>query len=208
MESARARGYLNVRAAARWLMNRYDWDAEEEAIVSALRRYDPPARVDIEEGQRLLGELKATLETGLALIEAPATPEVWDRLQAGEELLDREGYRARLPGRQRLRLVVESSEAARVTSVLEPATGRERIEVREEIARVVLSFPEAGHRAMIASFVVAGLLGQNEVDTLGLHFTGQDVALFFDEQEVLRVHELVANLEELAPGEPGSAGEG
>lgn len=62
MASARARGYLSLRRAARWLLEGYEWEATEEGVVSAIRRYEPPAGLAETHGPGLLARAGVATE--------------------------------------------------------------------------------------------------------------------------------------------------
>lgn len=74
MEAAWARGYLSLRRAARWLRDRYGWEATEEGVVSAIRRYDPPTRLELAHGPRLLA--RSTVTTGPRPGQRPDDPPI------------------------------------------------------------------------------------------------------------------------------------
>lgn len=70
-----ARGVLNLRRAARWLIKQEGWETTEEAVVSALRRYGGSSGAgQLEKAKQALGRADVGLRSGLALVSIPGGP--------------------------------------------------------------------------------------------------------------------------------------
>lgn len=73
-----ARDVLNIRALARWMIEAHDWDASEEAVVSAIRRYDrgPEDQVSFGPAREILAESHVHSRADVSSLMLPRTPEV------------------------------------------------------------------------------------------------------------------------------------
>lgn len=168
LNEALARGFVSIRRAARWLIESQDWDATEEAVVSALRRYDAPETLDVEEALHLLQSSELTSRSELALITFPRTQDVMGKLPEIARAVHPKETLVTLPERKRVTIVVDDRNTDAIVSIL----GSEVIEdVEQRLVRLNLSFPEASRAAAAAVGVVVNLLGYRGVDVLCLFGT-------------------------------------
>lgn len=120
-----SRGLANLRRTARWMIEENGWDVTEDAVVSALRRYnDRNPQQPLAEARRSLPQGRVELKTDLALVEVPRTHDVQeDALQAwkASDVRDTLGV---LPSRTTLKLLVEESSLQAFCGEL----GRTRVE--------------------------------------------------------------------------------
>lgn len=162
------RGVLSFRQTARWLIDKEGWDASEEAVVSALRRYDPPELVDFEEARLNLAGAVLEAETGLVILTLPHIEEIVDRIPEAWRRLATEDTFAVLPGRKKLRIVTEDDEIG----VLLEDFDTQRSECKTRIAALRLRLPRDGPEAMVATAIAIHALGFRGKDVLGV-FTGE-----------------------------------
>lgn len=127
-----SRGLANIRRTARWMIDENGWDVTEDAVVSALRRYnDRNPQQPLAEARRSLPQGRVELRTDLALLKVPRTHDVQeDALQAWQasDVRDTLGV---LPSRTTLKILVEESslqgfcgelERKRVEDIISPVS--------------------------------------------------------------------------------------
>jgi hypothetical protein len=162
------RGILSFRRTARWLIEKEDWEASEEAVVSALRRYAPPNLVNFEEARKNLGGANLEAETGLVILTLPHVEEILDRLPHAWTGLSTEDTFAVLPGRKKLRIVTEEEALDGVIDQVDT----DRADYTNRIAALRLRMPEDGPEAMVATSIAIHVLGCRGKEVLGV-FTNE-----------------------------------
>lgn len=182
MEAGIARGYLSLRRAARWLIDRYEWDVSEDAVVSALRRHEPSGRLAGQE--QLLASADLSAETGLCMATVAAGTATEGRV-----------FQARLPGSAHARLIFEARNEGQVVEALAGDTDEGPPEVQRGIARVTFSFP-ADAPPSVAAFTILSLLALEEIEVLGQALAGSEVTVFVLESQLSATVAIVENLRE------------
>lgn len=167
------RGILSFRRTARWLLEKEGWDASEEAVVSALRRYEPPALVDFEEARQNLAGAKLEAETGLVILTLPHIEEIVDRIPRAWSQLETEDTFAVLPGRKALRIVTEDDVLDSLLDVLET----DRSEFTTRVSALRLRLPRGGPEAMVATAIAVHVLGFRGKDVLGMFTSDSECTL-------------------------------
>lgn len=155
-----ARGVLNVRKTARWLVQAQGWDTTEEAVVSALRRYSPDPDVALDNVFHLLSESNVTFDTGFATLSIPSAREYRVCLPsiAGEVS---DGTLVVLPERKRLNIMIDEEHVTRVLDLL-PSTDVCR--VTEGLGQVRVDLQEEGRLASTALAVLVNVLGYHGIE--------------------------------------------
>lgn len=150
------RRIVNLRATARWLIEEHGWDATEEAVVSALRRYtaDHP-EAPLARDRDLLAETLVDVHTGLATITLPRTkalheemPELWSSIEALDTLTVTQA-------RKRCHLLAEDDKVDTVREVLPAGTIEE---VDSPISAIRLTLPEEPTAVALVGHAVAMLV--------------------------------------------------
>lgn len=159
------RGVLNVRRAARWLIETQGWDATEEAVVSALRRYTPHSRVDLENVLHLLNETRVTARTGLSIVAVPRTREFMSELHRLSDMLRPEATLGIVPEDGRVNILIDSANRDRVLALF---SNDPRCEVKTGVAEIQFEFPEMGATASTAVAVTLNVLGHRGIDVVAV----------------------------------------
>lgn len=175
MEAARARGYLNVRRAARWLLAQHGWDTTEEAVVSAIRRYEPRDPLGLDQAYNLLNGAHFTSRTGLGLVRLPWSWEVLDRLPRLHDIGEVEDHVSILTGYKDVRLVLERQH---VSEALDVFGGVER-SVHRDVGEIRFKFRDQGPAVPVAMAVFLNNLGQRGVDILETFACGPGLSVYF-----------------------------
>ncbi len=181
-----ARGVLNIRRAARWMIERQGWDTTEEAVVSALRRYTPDQRVDLEGALHLLEHTTRMASTGLALLSAPRTREHMAGISQITRMAEPEEFLSILTGSARVTLLVEQRRAQQAFDVLETNGDTELV---NGVAEVELEFPDDGPDATTAMAVVLNVLGHRGVEILAVSGAPPVCSFFLPERHLARAYE-------------------
>lgn len=184
-----AREVVNLRALARWLVDTNGWEASEEAVVSALRRYDQLPTDVAREQQALLAD--ATLDTrsgrrGVLLVNGPKLR----RSLSGvlEELAGAGGGRLQVVEHEAGTTVIVDD--ARVDDVLE-RLGDEVVEaVSEELTELHVAFtvPEGGSATGVLGRL-ATILAVRDVDIVHAVGSGGEISFLVDDGEALRAYQ-------------------
>lgn len=151
-----ARGILNVRQTARWLLETQGWDTTEEAIVSAIRRYKPDPDVALDDVFHLLSESDLTFDTGFATVSLPSAREYRACLPAITDALDARDTLAILPERKRLNLMVDEE---RVGTVLDLVPSRAACRVTQGLGQINVHLQQEGKLASTALAILVNVLG-------------------------------------------------
>jgi hypothetical protein len=165
MHVALDRGILNVRQAARWLIATQGWDATEEAVVSALRRFDPDIAFNLEEALHLLPATELTAGTGFSIFTYPRHGKLLEGLAEIAEHLGSKKRLSTVSERKRVTIVVQDESAPTVLSIL----GEEDAErIEHDTTELKLRFPEDGSATATALAVAVNMLGYAEVNVLAV----------------------------------------
>lgn len=193
LHEALARGYLNIRRAARWLIETQGWDTTEEAVVSALRRYDPDPVSDLEAVLALLEQADVSGRTGLALLEIPRTQARLEQLSQLLEGLDSKEAYGLFPERKRITVLLEEAhlDAAR------QALGDEAIQATGMV-RLDLGFPREEAAVSSAIAVALNVLGHRGVHVEALFASSPGCSFLVSDQQAAIARRL---LNDLARGE-------
>lgn len=119
------RGILNVRAYGRWLLESRRWDVTEEAVVSALRRFEGDRQYGqiLARAKEVLRESRISVHEGMLSVALRNSPQVQERLS---------GLFSEVDTSQGERIRVMSSDQGFKIIVDEPAWGRMRAVVGDE----------------------------------------------------------------------------
>lgn len=194
LNEALARGFLSVRKAARRLIEERGWDVSEEAVVSALRRYEPAPCADLENAFHLLGEARRTAETGLAFIEVPRAREYISQIPVLLDVLSAERTAGFVPHDDVLTILVDDRDLPEVLEAL--SFDRQKIHVRGRLGKVELTFPDRSPLNCAAIAVVLYHLGHHEIDVTNVYRSRRIFSVFVDEAQFADAFELVKELQQ------------
>lgn len=186
-----ARGIANVRRTARWLIEEHDWDASEEAVVSAIRRYAeryPTAPLTRE--RKLLNETQVDIRTGLALITVSrgytlheGAPDLWATMRPYDVF-------GVLPSRRRFRFLVEKKSIEAVQERLPAGVVKEIV---EPVAAIKLALPGSNREMGVMSQVVGALIHRG-IDVHEVVTCLQEVAMVVAGRMAVQAYEVAAAL--------------
>lgn len=194
LNEALARGFLSVRKAARRLIEERGWDVTEEAVVSAIRRYDPPPSADLENAFHLLGQARRTAETGLAVVEMPRTREYVTQIPVVLDVVPSERMVGFVPHDDVVSLIVDDRNLPDALEAL--SFDRERIEPRGGLGKIELTFPDRSPLNCAAIAVVLYHLSHQGVEVTNVYRSRRIFSLFVDEAQFADAFELVKGLQD------------
>lgn len=192
LKEALARGILNVRRAARQLIEKRGWDATEEAVVSALRRYEPDPHVDLDNVFDLLSKTHKTAQTGLVIISIERTYESLSKLTAITEAIATEDPLGFLPDDERLNIIAEEANTLSILKALHP---EKPIEIHQDVAEIELEFPEKTPLCSAAIAVALHLLGHQGVEVVGTASVLPFCSVFVKEADFADAYALAKDLQ-------------
>lgn len=158
------RGILNIRRAARWLIKEQGWDTTEEAVVSALRRYNPPRTYDMATAFHLLQASHLTARGGLASITVPRARRRLLKIPDIAQAMEPEDTFGLLPGRKQITFILEKHklmEASRILEAKEPT-------VHEEVGRIDLHLPHRKEPASTSIAISLAILDYHGIEPMGV----------------------------------------
>lgn len=197
MNEALARGFLSVRKAARRLIEERGWDATEEAVVSAIRRYDPAPSADLENVFHLLGQTRRTAETGLAMVRAPRNLESVSSISEISDIVPPEKTFGVIPDDTWITVILDDRSVPAVEELLSLDTGG--AEVQRGLGRIELAFPERSPLNNAALAVVLYYLGHHDVGVVNVHCTLGVCSIYVSETTFADAYELTKELQSRNP---------
>lgn len=171
MVAGLARGILSYRRTARWLLDVHGWDATEEAIVSALRRCEPPMSRTIEGGYEVLEGARTGLSTGWALVETPALDDVQESIR--DTIRPLVGPVGVLPGGSAVTYLVRE----RVARVLEADCAGDLEAVHRPVTQVRIELPREDPATGFALTILLRTFANRDVPLLGVVSSGREYTL-------------------------------
>lgn len=183
------RGVLNLRRTARWLLAETEWEATEEAVVSALRRHTSgPDAQTVAMGRRLLTEAHVGVQSGLALVTLPRELESYEGLQRLWSELDIEEMVGALPGDTRVRFLLEEECLDQAIRTLGPTCLQDSA---RPVSGIRLCLPSEGQGRTPAMSVVLHALGQHGVKVLDVFSCDPEYSMLVPGSQEVLAHEVV-----------------
>lgn len=191
IERAVSRGVLSYRRAARWMIEHNGWDTTEEAVVSALRRYQPPnPRTSIDEGYELLRWAQTGLTTGWALVEISAVPSVQTRILGTIEPHIGSRRVAVLPGTDRTVLLLED----RLAEILQEKRPDEYEKIGKPVSQVRVGLSSHGPAAGMALSILFNTFGYRGIELLGVYNSGPEYSFLVPDAFTEPAHDVLLHL--------------
>jgi hypothetical protein len=187
-----ARGILNLRRAARWMIAHEGWDASEEAVVSALRRFAGSSQAQaLDNAREALAEAEVGVYRNLVAFTAPRSPRLHRRLRDVHHALNGDTTLVLLVGQTRVRLLVDGAREALVWEALSDGDG---VGESEPLALVQLEFPADAAQMHAGVAIALSTLSQDGVGIREVYTCGSEFWIAVDEDEARRAFEAVAKL--------------
>lgn len=172
-ERALARGTLNLRRAARWLIDQEGWDVTEEAVVSALRRYTrSPVDADVREGYELLHDAPVGMRTGLALVTVSDVGAVRRRARKTIQAEADAPPEAVLPASETVTYLTEEKAAKAVASAVQDAR-----DLVHPVTVVRIGLPREDPATGVALSVLLNTFGQRGIRLLEGFSSGDEFSI-------------------------------
>lgn len=191
LHEALARGIVSLRKAARNLIAREGWDASEEAVVSALRRYSP-TRARVPPVRDLLGEGRITTRSGISLYAVPWTPDTRRRLSRILAANDVPCAGVpRLIGGDNGTLVVADHEVA---ATVRDRLGQSIVGSSTGVTEIKLHLPNASTHAAAVLSIAFHVLSKQGVTILGVASRPPDHVLLVDPDDAIQAYGVLSEL--------------
>lgn len=187
IRDALSREVLNLRRASRWIIEHNDWEATEEAVVSALRRYTPPRTfATIEDGYRVLRDANVGLETGLALVETPARGVADERVEKVYREMCAIPVRGKFPGKKVVTYLVEETA---VSALRARCRKDDLIEVNRPISRVHISLPMEEPATSMALTIILQSFGHRGIPFLQFYNSAEEYSFLIRGDDALKAYD-------------------
>lgn len=204
IREALRRDVINQRALARWLIDEHGWDATEEAVLSAIRRYANDVEVEVyEEAKRVLSQAHVNMRSQVGIVKMVKTQDVQEQLPQMFDLVDyTKGEALRIIQSERSVKVFVDQE--NVPSVLEQLDGHQVMETMRDVTEINLVLPRESKQTPGIAGMVLNTFGLHGINLLELVTGIPEVLLFVDDAEALDAYEALDNLIERVSDEtPG-----
>lgn len=189
LEEALSRGVLSLRRAARWMIDAKGWDATEEAVVSALRRYEPDLNgPNVVDAHAHLANARVNIRSGLALATFPRVRELQSRLPSFWWKVDGEDVIGLMSKPTTVHFLLDEDTVDVLRETLGPG-GLE--EINHPVSEVRISLPEASHLAPLSTAVILDVFGHREVEVLDIIGCQPDISVMVPGAQGVRAHETV-----------------
>lgn len=193
-----ARGFISLRRTARKLIDLYDWDTSEEAVVSALRRYrEANQRSPMHEAQRRLTEMKVDVRGSLALVSLPRILEVQERLLEAWNHAGPDQVLGVFPARRGTQVLLEADHLSAFTGHLDPRW-IERIE--SPVSAIRLTLP--GAQALNILMIALTALGHHQIDVIDLSTSPPEYSILVEADNAPDAYRVMMQLTD-GPAAPG-----
>lgn len=186
-----ARDLLRLRRTARWLIDEYEWDTSEDAVVSAIRRYGEKHSIPpLTRDRDLLAETMVDVQTGLALLTLPRTQSTHSCLSKLWSVVESREAVAVVTGRKRFRILIEKARVDQVQGVFPP--GRVA-DIVSPVSSIELRLPdELGASSLVGH--AAGVLTHSGIEVQEVLTCRPEAFLLVDEEDTLDAFEVVGSL--------------
>lgn len=191
LQVALDRGFLNVRKTARWLITTQDWDCTEEAVVSALRRYEPDLHIDVDSILHIIGGADLRFNTGLSIVSIPAAAEFREKISNIVNALDPEDTFTVCPERKRTNLIVDSDE---VEVVLQNLPNGGCCKVESNLGLVEAHLNEEGRVAGSALSVMVNVLSHRGITVRSIFGVLPTASILVPEDETPDAFDILMDL--------------
>lgn len=192
LEEGLSRDVVNLRRASRWLIDINGWDTTEEAVVSALRRYEaPPGGPSIEDARACLEVAELGTTSGLALVVSPRIAEAQQYLRQIWASLPGEQVLGLFPSQASVRYLVDEEALQDLDSAARRGYVSETI---HPVFQATLQLPEDGPVRSLAYSVFLNTLGHRGVEVLESFTSGPECTALVSGGDALEVHSALAEL--------------
>lgn len=190
---ALARGIVNLRALARWIIATEGLDATEDAVLSAIRRqYEPDGEDPYTDAHGILAQSHLNVRSSVAQITAPRTKSIQEKLSKLLKVVDFEKgeFLYYTHGETGVKIVVDQANLDDVTSLLEPDV---RQVVKDLAAVSVVEPPEGLWVSGILSLMTQALALQrtNVIDAV---WGFPEYTFFVEEDDTLAAYRALDGL--------------
>lgn len=186
-----ARGVINYRGFARWLIDTCGWDATEEAVVSALRRYP---RADGPTGSRAAREVLSRSQihsrSNVCSISLPRNSRVHEKMGALFEIVD--------PTKGELLRVIEGDIAVsvivsgtRVDEVREAIGEGDIRAVRQGLSEYSVLCPDKGHDTPGVLATIHSTLAVHDINVVESISVGYNLIVFVSAEDSLKAYQVL-----------------
>lgn len=160
------RGLLNFRRSARWLQEQGLGDHSEEAIVSALRRWEPQGAWLQEDGWELLDTGEVSVKSGWLVFDVPSTYENTQRVNQLQQRLSLGDQNPPMYGRSTIRIAVRQTRE----HIVRDLVGMENVD-REfhDVVRIGLHRNGEDFPLPLGTSIAMGAFGAESINVLGTH---------------------------------------
>lgn len=186
-----ARGVLNYRAFARWLIDQHGWDTTEEAVVSALRRYPTDRSPNgLVPATDVLSKSWLNSRTNVCSLTLPRTIQVHRRLANLFEIVDpSKGELLRImEGDRTVKVLVSGTNLEAVKEAMSP---HQIHDIATGLAEYSISCPDSVRHITGVLAIVHNALASHRINVLEAACGVGEITVFVGEDDSLKAYQVL-----------------
>lgn len=193
VNEAVARGIVNYRALARWIMDVTRVEASEDAVLSAIRRIrGHPSIRPFRTAHKVVAESHLNVRSGLCQVTAPRTKHVQERLAGIFREIDFERGEILYytQGEGGIKVLVDEANLKKVQTHL----GGHILETTKHLAAVSIVEPREGLQTPGILALLTNALALQNINIVDAVFGLPDYLFFVRQEDTLRAYQALETL--------------
>ena len=190
-----SRNIINVRALAKYIVDKYKLGASIDSVISAIRRYhaSPEKKTNIGEAYSLLKQAKIKTITKMASLSLKKNEDVTKKLgkvlpeinfEVGEVLRVLEGSKL-------FKIIINQNSFSKMHDLF----GKNNIiESNKKIGMIEMVYPNALQKTPGVFSAVSTELGENDISIIDALVCSNEHIIIVDEKDLLKAFEILYNM--------------
>lgn len=190
-----ARGFINVRSLAKYILSTQKIDASLDAVISAIRRYD---KISENKGETysvydVLKQARISTRTNMSSLLLKRTDEVKTKLGRPDKLMDFQGHETIrvLEGSQALTIIFDRKNFEKIKSFFTKAV---ILEENKDIGIIEITYQKILKKTPGVFLILYNELAENNISIIDSLMSSTEHIILLDEEKLLKAFELVYNL--------------
>jgi len=187
-------GLINVRSLAKYIIKEKKMDTTLDAVISAIRRYEPGCYTDIfSRSSKILSEATISTKSRLANIALVKDAEVQNLLPRLFSVVqyNRGDVLRIIQADESMKILVDEKNLKKVKALFPE---KEVIKIDKDLAEINMHLhPEAVNTPGIAS-IITNELAMNDINIMEIISCVPELLFFVNEKDILKAHQVLYRL--------------
>lgn len=190
------RGLINARALARYMIEEQKLDTTMDAVISAVRRYNPSGSIEpnvLKESSEILSQAAISTKSKLANVALIKDSEVQNLLPQLFSVIhyNRGDVLRIIQADESMKIIVDEKNLNKIEKLF---PDKKIIKIDKNLAEINLHLhPEAANTPGLSS-IITNELAINNVNIMEIMSCVPEVLLFVNEKDVLKAHQILYKL--------------